>query len=375
MTDESHPTPVRAAVCRAFGQPLSIETLMLAPPGPNDVRVDVSACAICHSDILFIDGGWGGELPAVWGHEAAGVVAEVGANVSRVTVGDQVVVTLIRSCGECRSCTRGAPATCQVQFELDGQSPLTDTGGSPVGHGLRTAAFAEQVVVHESQVVTVAADISPEAASLLACGVITGVGSVTNTAAVEAGSSVVVIGAGGVGLNVIQGARMAGADPIIVADLVDQKLTDAEAFGATHGVNPATEDLAARVAEITNGGADYVFVAVGAKAAVDGAANMLAPNGALVLVGIPASGVTTEIDPVTIASSNQSILGSKMGGATVDGDIPRLAEAYQNGDLELDALVSRTYPLDQINDAIDSVRAGEARRNIIVFEPRTETTA
>ena len=359
---------IRGAVCREFGAPLSIEDIIIAAPAAEEVRVEVKACAVCHSDILFIDGGWGGDLPTVFGHEAAGVVAEVGPDVSGIAVGDHVVVTLIRSCGVCSSCERGHPATCRTTFGLDRDTPLHDRDGNPLGHGLRTAAFAEEVVVHHSQVAVIPADVPFASASLLACGVITGLGAVTNTADVQKGSSVLVVGAGGVGLNAIQGARLVGANPIIVADLVDSKLEAARRFGATDGVNPALEDLAEAVERITNGAmVDYVFVAVGAKAAIDGAADLLAPNGALVLVGIPASGVTTEIDPVTLASSNQRILGSKMGGAVVDRDVPELVQRYVEGSLELDSLVSATFPLDEINEAIADVKRGTALRNVILF--------
>lgn len=360
---------IRAAVCRVHGEPLSMETVLLRGPGPGEVRVDVSAVAICHSDILYMDGGWGGELPAVFGHEAAGIVAEVGDGVNGVAVGDNVVVTLIRSCGECRACVGGNPATCQVSFPLDDVSPLRTSDGTRIGHGLRTAAFAEQVVVHQSQLAVVSERLGAVAGSLLACGVITGYGAVTNTADVHEGDAVVIIGAGGVGLNVIQGARAAGANPIIVSDPATSKHAFAQELGATNTVDPSAESLADRVAEITGGAmADHVFVAVGSARAIDGSAELLARNGSLVLVGIPASGVTTTIDPVTLASSNQRILGSKMGGARVDHDVPHLAGEYLAGRLELDGLVSGTFPLEAINEAVDEVRRGGVNRNVIVFD-------
>src|SRR4051794_19993269 len=219
----SRTTSIRAAVCRAFGEPLTIETLSLAAPGPDEVRVRVQAVAICHSDVSGADGAWGGALPIVYGHEAAGIVAEVGEGVD-LAVGQAVVVTLIRSCGECRRCRRGQLVACTTKFPLDEQSPLTTTDGESIVHGLRTAAFAEQVVVHASQVIAIDDAIDPKAASLLACGVITGVGAVVNTAAVEPGSTVVVIGCGGVGLNVVQGARLAGAGAIVAVDVQPAKL-------------------------------------------------------------------------------------------------------------------------------------------------------
>ncbi len=361
------PSTVRAAVCRVFGAPLSIEALTLADPGPGEVQVRLGAVAICHSDVFYADGAWGGLLPAVWGHEAAGTVEAVGEGV-HLAVGHRVVVTLIRSCGQCHHCRRREFVACTATFPLDETSPLTDMVGRSVTHGLRTAAFAERVVVHESQVVPISEDVPMAAAALLACGVITGVGAVRNTAHVEPGSSVVIIGCGGVGLNVVQGAALAEASMVIAVDLQQSKLDVAERFGATHSVNPTTEDAARRVYEITGGTmADFVFVAAGSKGALDSGFGLVGPMGALVIVGMPPGGVTTEIDPGTIAGSNQRILGSKMGTADIAVDIPELIVLYHAHKLELDALISGTFALDDINDAIDEVRRGTALRNVVVF--------
>ncbi|MGI9624166.1 MAG: zinc-binding dehydrogenase [Acidimicrobiales bacterium] len=344
-----------------------IEKLTLADPGPGEVEVIVDACAICHSDVSYADGFWGGDLPAVWGHEAVGRVTGVGVGVG-LDIGQLVVVTLIRSCGECRHCLNGHFVTCTASFRLDEVSPLTDATGAPVTHGLRTAAFAEAVVVHESQVVPIPADMSPVAASLLACGVITGVGAVRNTAKVEPGTTVVVIGCGGVGLNVVQGARLAGAEVIVAIDLEQPKLEVARSLGATHVVDPARADAAAAVGEATQGHlADYVFVAVGSKAAVDSSYALVGAMGALVMVGMPATGVLSEFEPGNLAGMNQRILGSKMGTSVIQRDIPELTAEYQAGRLQLDSLVSATFPLDGINEAMDQVRAGTALRNVIVF--------
>ncbi len=359
---------IRAAVTRAFGAPSTIETLTLARPGPGEVQVRVAACAICHSDMAYADGHWGGPLPAVWGHEAAGTVVDVGAGVD-LAVGDRVVVTLARSCGTCDHCRRGQQVACTGSFVLDERSPLTDESGEPVHQGLRTAAFAEEVVVHGSQVVAVPADLAPTAASLLGCAVISGVGAVANTAAVEPGSSVVVIGCGGVGLNVVQGARLAGAASIVAVDPEAAKLEVAARLGATHLVDPTAEDTAEAVARATGGFmADYVFVAVGAAAAFQQGLAMVGTMGAMVLVGMPASGVTIEIEPGDLAHRSQRILGSKLGNAVVGRDIPALVTSYQAGQLELDALVSGTFALDEIDRAMDEVRQGSALRNVVVFE-------
>jgi Zn-dependent alcohol dehydrogenase len=304
----------------------------------------------------------------VYGHEAAGVVAAVGEGVGGFSVGEHVVVTLIRSCGRCPACTQGTPVTCETVFALDRKSPLRRTDGQPLVHGLRTAAFAEHVVVEASQAVAISDSLPLDCASLLACGVITGFGAVTNTAKMPPGASAVVIGAGGVGLNTIQGAAIAGARTVIALDVVDQKLEAARRFGATHTLRADGASVVDAVRRHSGGrGADYVFVAVGARAAIEQALAMAARSGAVVLVGIPASGVAVEIDPGGIASDNQRILGSKMGGARIRDDIPRLIALYQAGVLKLDELISGRYPLARINEAIASVKHGDALRNVVVF--------
>ena len=196
---------VKAAVCREFGEPLVIEDIAVADPQAGEVKVDIKACAICHSDIFYAEGEWGGQLPAVYGHEASGIVSSIGPGVRNVAVGDHVVVTLVRSCGECRCCSKGYHGSCESSFPLDANTPLTDAGGNDIVHGLRTGAFADTVVVDASQVVAIDKDVPFESASLLACGVITGLGAVVNTARIEPSSDVIVIGTGGVGLNAVQG--------------------------------------------------------------------------------------------------------------------------------------------------------------------------
>jgi Zn-dependent alcohol dehydrogenase len=358
----------RAAVCRTFGAPLAIEEVELADPGPGEIRVRIAACAICHSDIFFIDGDWGGELPAVYGHEAAGVIEAIGPGVRRLKVGDPVVATLIRSCGGCPSCAGGAPVFCEEVFALDRKSPLTDSSGKAIVHGLRIGAFAEHVVVDASQVAVVPRDMPLDVAALIACGVITGMGAVVNTAAVPVGAGVVVIGCGGVGLNSVQGARIAGAAPIIAVDVADAKLEAARAFGATHVINARTDDVVARVAEFTGGRkADFVFVTVGIAGATEQAISLMKRNGATVLVGMPPSGVSATFDPGWIAADGQRILGSKMGSARLPIDVPRIVELYREGRLKLDELISGRYPLDRINEAVASSRSGAALRNVIVF--------
>lgn len=359
---------MRAAVCRGFGRGLAVEQLELADPGPGEVRVEIAACAVCHSDVTFADGAWGGELPAVYGHEAAGRVSSLGPGVTGLAAGDPVVVTLMRSCGECWFCRRGEPVFCTAGFALDERSPLTDATGASVGHGLRTAAFAEEVVVHASQVVAVPAELPLDAASLLACGVITGAGAVLNTARVEPGSTVVVIGIGGVGINSVQGARIAGAERIVAVDLVAEKLELAGRFGATDTVDAATTDVGEAVAEMTAGrGADYVFASVGAAPVMQQAVALCRRGGTAVLVGIPGNGTRLDLDAIAVPNDGIRILGSKMGSARIAEDIPRMIEHWSRGELLLEELISARHRLEGIDDALAEVRRGGALRSVIIL--------
>ncbi len=360
-------TTVRAAVCRGVGEPQSIEHLVLAAPGPGEVRVRIDACAVCHSDLMYTDGGWATDFPLVMGHEAAGCILETGPAVADVAVGDQVVVSLVRSCGECPACRRGHHVTCSGEFALDRHSPLTDGTGSPVAQGLNTGAFAEQVVVHRSQVVPHPADVPSTSASLLACGVLTGAGAVHNTAQVQAGDVVVVVGCGGVGIGAIQGARLAGAEQIVAVDPLPDKRESALLLGASHAVDPVSGDVAAVLREATGGRlADHLFITTAAPSALDNAVELLAPMGALVLVGMPPDGIAFEVDPTMLAAANQRILGSKMGTVRLADDIPRLIDHYRAGDFELDALVTTTHSLEDIDLAFEEVRRGEVLRTVIL---------
>ncbi|MCB1385042.1 MAG: Zn-dependent alcohol dehydrogenase [Nitratireductor sp.] len=359
---------MKAAVCREFSKPLRIEEVKLAAPRSGEIEVAIKACAICHSDISYADGAWGGDLPAVYGHEAAGVVRCVGKGVGGVNPGDHVVVTLIRYCGDCHYCHQGSQVMCEEVFPLDRKGPISD-GEGPLVQAMRTGAFAERIVVHHSQAVKIPKSIPFASASLLACGVITGYGAVVNTAKVRSGQNVAVIGCGGVGLNSVQGAAASGAARIIAIDIAPSKLKDARKFGATHGLNPATDDVAAKIMKLTGGrGVDHVFVTVGAPAAFEGAFNYITKNGSVVVVGMPATGVYAKYDPGTMAAWNQKIIGSKMGEAVISRDIPKLVKAYRRGELKLDELVSNTYRLDQINEAIAEVRSGTVNRNVIIFD-------
>lgn len=359
---------MRAAVCRAFGEDLSIEEVSLADPEAGEVEVDLRACAICHSDITYARGGWGGELPAVFGHEAAGTVRRVGDGVRRVRPGDHVVVTLIRACGDCPGCRRGMPVACEGELPLDRRPVLRDASGAPLVQGLRTAAFAGRVLVHESQLVPVPPDMPSELAALLACGVITGFGAVVRTAGVRPGETVVVIGAGGVGLNAVQGARIAGASRILALDPNPRKREAALLFGATDALDPADPAIVEEVRHITGRGADRVFVTVGVRAAFAQAFAFVARGGDLVFVGMPPDGPGLEVDPDRIAGDSLRILGSKMGGSRIADDIPALVALWRQGRLLLEPLVTGRCPLEGVNAAMAAVERGEALRNVLVFE-------
>lgn len=357
---------IKAAVCHAFGEAMTIQDVELRAPISGEVQVTLQAVAICHSDISYADGAWGGSLPAVYGHEAAGLVTAIGAGVTGISVGDSVVVTLIRACGTCASCSGGQPVICETPYDGD-HGPLTMTDGSKLHQAMACGAFAEQVVVDQSQVVRVPADLPADAAALLACGVITGIGAVVNAAQLRAGQDVVVIGAGGVGLNAIQGARIAGARRIVAVDMSQDKLDLAKDFGATDGVL-ATDDKPWRAAKAAMGrGADAVFVTVGAIPAYDTAPQFLAPGGQVIMVGMPHSGATAKYEPVMLAAVGQGMHGSKMGDSVIKRDIPWMVDLYGQGRLKLDELIAQRWSLDQINEAIADTKSGVAGRNVITF--------
>jgi S-(hydroxymethyl)glutathione dehydrogenase/alcohol dehydrogenase len=361
---------MKAAVCYQFNKPLFIEDLTLRPAGPDEVKVKVAATAICHSDIHDIRGDFGGALPFVGGHETAGRVEEVGANVRAVKPGDPVIVSLLESCGNCLFCRTGRPYFCETKVTYDVRGTLTNERGEDIVQKARVAGFAEYVLVHESQLIKIDEDFPMDVASLLACGVMTGFGAVVNRAKVRPLSSVVVIGTGGVGLNAVQGAVICGANPIIAVDMVDSKVERAREFGATHGVNARAADPVAAVREVTGGrGADYVFVTVGSSAAMQQAWSMLVRGGTAVMVGLPpATDQPLSIPAGELALNEKILTGSFMGSIRLQVDIPGLIAFYRAGRYKLDELITGRYPFERINEAIESSAEGEALRNVLIFE-------
>jgi Zn-dependent alcohol dehydrogenase len=359
---------MRAAVCNEFNQPLTVENVELAAPASGEVSVRVAACGVCHSDLSFVEGAWDGPLPAIYGHEVAGVVTDVGAGVDSVKPGDHAIVTLIRSCGRCYFCMKGEVTQCAGVFDIDQRSALRLSGGAPVRQGLHVGGFAEHVTVHGSQVVRIPDDVPMDSACLLACAVATGYGAVHNTAQVPAGASVAVVGAGGVGLNAIQGAAIASARPVIAIDISDSRLEAAAKFGASHVVNSKSEDAREAVKRLTDGrGADFVFVTSGATAAIDLGMRLSRRGGTVVIVGMTPTGVTVAVDSLEFADRALRMLGSKMGATRPQIDMPVMVELYRSGKLKLDELVTGRFRLDQINEAMDTTRRGEGLRTVIVF--------
>jgi S-(hydroxymethyl)glutathione dehydrogenase/alcohol dehydrogenase len=360
---------MKAAVCYEFGTPLVIEDIDIAAPGKGEVGVRVVATAVCHSDIHDIKGEMPGPVPFVAGHETAGYVDEVGPGVASVKVGDPVVVSLLASCGECYYCITALPHLCTARFDTPSSPRLHNKKGQALSQRGSIGGFAEYVLVNESQVIPVPEDIPLDRAALLACGVTTGFGGVVNRAQVRPFQSVVIIGAGGVGINAIQGAAYSGAYPVIVVDTLESKMKLAMEFGATHMVSARKDDAADTVRHLTSGrGADYVFVTVGSIAAIRQGMAMTAQRGTTVLIGLPPANEQLCFSPLEIIPTEKNLIGGFMGAANLKVDIPNLVAMYQNGDLKLDEIITGRYPLDRINEAIESTERGEGLRNVIMFD-------
>ncbi|WP_163847114.1 alcohol dehydrogenase catalytic domain-containing protein [Pseudooceanicola aestuarii] len=358
---------IKAAVCHEFNAPLVIEELELRAPDMNEVEVEIEAVAVCHSDISFQQGGFGGPLPAVYGHEAAGTVTAVGDAVQGIAVGDSVCVTLINACGHCTTCQSGKPTICETPRDNLAQSPLRTADGTPVAQAMAAGAFAEKVVVDHSQICVIPDDVGKDVASLISCGVITGVGAAVFAAELQVGQDVVVIGAGGVGLNAIQGARIAGARRIVAVDVLEDKLQVARDFGATDTVLAEGKPWA-EVKKILGRGADAVLVTVGVAEVYDKAPRYLAWGGRVIMVGMPHGDKVSSYSPLIMADAGQGIVGSKMGNMVIKRDIPWIVDMYRQGRLKLDELISGRWTLDQINEAIEDTKSGAARRNVIMMK-------
>ncbi|MSO77135.1 MAG: Zn-dependent alcohol dehydrogenase [Alphaproteobacteria bacterium] len=359
---------VTAALMRKVGEPLRIETVELDDPGPREVLVRTSAAGVCHSDLHFVEGLYPTKLPIVLGHESAGVVAKVGRDVRYVAAGDHVITCLSVFCGSCEYCLSGKPSLC-TRTGLNrepGQKPRISQNGAEVQQFANLSSYADHMLIHENGLVKIRKDMPLDRAALIGCGVTTGVGAVHRTAKVEPGSSVAVIGCGGIGLSCINGAAIAGAGQIIAIDTVGSKLNLAKLFGATHVIDATKGDVVKQVREITDQGVDYAFEAIGLKKTAEDAFRMLRPGGAATVIGMIPVGVNIELHGPEFLREKK-IQGSNMGSNRFRIDMPRYVEFYLAGKLKLDEMISQRIKLEQINEAFATMKTGEVARSVIMF--------
>ncbi len=364
---------MRAAVLYESLAPMKIEDVSLEGPKADEVLVQVRATGACHSDYHVIDGTWHGAsypMPVILGHEAAGIVEKVGADVTSVKSGDHVIMSFAPNCGRCRMCTVGQPHLCSGLRSAAGRFPdgtrrhrRGDLEINCFGRGM--SSFAEYSVIHQSAAVKITPDMPMQGAALIGCAVMTGVGAVLNTARVEPGSTVAVFATGGVGLSVVLGAVLANASKIIAVDLLDNKLDYASSFGATHAVNSSKQDPLQAIREITDGqGVDYAFDAIGDSKVSRACYDVVRRGGTAVIVGMAPTGSEISI-PSTIAGEEKTVRGCFYGSSRPAVDFPRLVDFYLRGVLPLDRLITRSYPLSEINAAFDALSRGDNARGVI----------
>ncbi|WP_030422681.1 Zn-dependent alcohol dehydrogenase [Streptomyces sp. SCSIO 75703] len=363
------PTQLSPAVVFDPAGGLGIREVAARAPGPGEVEIDVRAAGVCHSDLHIVAGDWPTDRPLVLGHEAAGVVTATGAGVASVRPGDHVVLSWFAPCRRCRKCVAGQAWLCTGTQAVantlpDGTTPFTGTDGEPVWPYLGLGAFTRRLVVPESAAVKVPAELPFAIGALLGCSITTGVGAVVNTAQVRPGESAVVIGTGGVGLSVVMGLRLAGADPVVAVDLSPERLAVARRFGATHTLDGAGTDVAAWCQEHL-GGVDYAFEAIGSARVVETLPAMLTSGGAAVLVGMAPTEATGSFNLFDLADQGKRILGCNYGSSIGERDIPRLARLHLAGRLPLDDLVGRTRPLAEAAAAFDDLRTHTGVRTIL----------
>jgi len=365
----------KAAVCRELNEPLSIEEVDLEAPKAGEVKVKMGASGVCHSDLSVQNGTLFGSYPIVLGHEGAGVIEEIGEGVEGLAPGDHVVISWVPQCGHCYFCQHGQGYLCEAGAAgmatgglLDG-TPRFSKDGTPIMQMACTGTFSEAVVIPAIGAVKIPNDVPLDIAALIGCGVLTGVGAAVNTADIKAGDTVVVVGCGGVGLNVIQGAVIAGATRVIAVDMLENKLKMAEQFGATDLVNAGEGDPVAKVLELTEGrGADVAFEVIGLKATIDQTINMTRRGGEAVLVGVPKMEVMLELPAFfSVVLMAKTIKGCWYGSSNVQEDVPKLVGWYREGKLKLDELISRRIELADVNDAFRAMEAGEVARSVIQY--------
>jgi alcohol dehydrogenase len=373
---------IKAAVLQAMGaaapyaesRPLAIEDIELAPPGPDEVLIRIAAAGLCHSDLSVINGDRPRPMPMALGHEAAGVVEQLGAGVTDLQVGDHVVVVFVPSCGHCAPCAEGRPALCEPGAAANGAGTLLSGArrlslkGDPINHHLGCSVFAEYATVSRRSVVKIDPTVPLDEAALFGCAVLTGVGAVVNTAQVRVGASVAVIGLGGVGLAALIGAQAAGARQIIAVDLSDAKLEQARSLGATHTVNAAREDAVEHIRSLSAGGVEFAFEFAGSIRALDLAYSITRRGGSTVTAGLPPSSARWPLPAVSLVAEERTVKGSYIGTCVPSRDIPRFIDLYKQGRLPVDKLLTGRLRLDEINRGFDLLHEGKAIRQVVVFE-------
>jgi Zn-dependent alcohol dehydrogenase len=356
---------MKAAVYHGGGRPVAIEDVQVRDPGPGEVRVALRAAGLCHSDLSVIDGSIPYPVPVVLGHEGAGVVEAVGAQVTAVKEGDAVVLSTLAHCGRCPACEVGRPTECRNAPSPKDAQPFT-IGGRPAYQFANASAFVERTVVREQGAIPIDRRVPFDRAALIGCGIMTGVGAVINRAKVETGASMAVFGLGGIGLSCVQGGVLAGAAKIVAVDVVPAKLELARRLGATHAIDAASVDPVAAIRDLTGGGADYTFEAVGNVKVIRQALDALGAGGALTIVGVPKLGTAAEF-VVHALYQNKAILGCRYGTARPRRDFPMLAELYLAGRLKIDELITRRYALDDFATALADLQRGDLARGVFTL--------
>jgi S-(hydroxymethyl)glutathione dehydrogenase/alcohol dehydrogenase len=351
----------------AFNEPLEIEDIKISDPGPHDVVVQVTASGVCHSDVSLWNGSVPQPPPIVLGHEGTGVIESVGSDVTRVKPGDRVVAAFVPACGECFYCRQGQPYLCDTWTTEIFTPRFFRNDGTPMTAMCGLGTFSDVMTVSESAVIPITTDLPPEQVALIGCGVTTGAFAALNTAQVKPGATVAVIGCGGVGQAVIQGAKIAGASEIYAVDPVELKRKTAEQFGATHGIDPTAENPIAKVQGLTEGrGADYAFEVIGLPETIIQAFEMTRPGGTCVVVGMPRMDAEVTFPAFNLMMQEKRVLGCKFGSAQIRRDFPRLIKLAETGRFDLDGMVSRRISIDEVNDAFRAMLAGEVIRSVIV---------
>jgi S-(hydroxymethyl)mycothiol dehydrogenase len=360
------PSEVRGVVAREKGAPVSLETVLVPDPGPGEAVVRIQACGVCHTDLHYREGGISDDFPFLLGHEAAGVVEEVGEGVADVAPADFVILNWRAVCGTCRACRRGRPWYCFSTFNASRRMTLAD--GTELSPALGIGAFAEKTLVHAGQCTKVDPDAPAETAGLLGCGVMAGLGAAINTGGVTRGDTVAVFGCGGVGDAAIAGSQLAGARTIVAVDVDDRKLEWARRLGATHTVNSRRTDPVEAVKDATGGfGADVVIEAIGRPETYRQAFYARDLAGTLVLVGVPTPDMRLELPLLDVFGRGGALKSSWYGDCLPSRDFPMLIDLYRQGRLDLDAFVSERIPIDGVEAAFEKMQRGEVLRSVVVL--------